>query len=173
MTTDNIRILKTGTCPSLSGKSKLTFEVGADTSSTIHLRITGNSGSGAFSNAWIALDRVGQLLEKTAPITSHTLSPLFKGKSANSPGFLMAAMKHVGLVQPMVENPRCYSRLDGKAFFAEVQSLMGAKPAATPKASTTKPAEVPKARPAVYISEVHGPLVPQPRKPAKRAPVKR
>ena len=28
MTTDNVRVLKTGTCPSLSGKSKLTYEIG-------------------------------------------------------------------------------------------------------------------------------------------------
>jgi hypothetical protein len=44
---------------------------------------------------------------------------------------------------------------------------------ASPKLDATPATETPKTRPAVYISEVHGPLVPTPRKPAKRAPAKR
>ena len=176
-------------------KTKLTYEVGGGPGSQISLRITKTAGTGSFSKDWVALDRVHDLLAKepTKPIASHTLGPLFKGTSANTPGFVLAVMKHEGLVRPLVDNPRSYERLDGKAFFSEVQSLMGSKPetpkaktptmkvtsiaaprAASPKpAATTKPAEAPKAKPAVYVSEVHGPLVPQPRKPAKRSPAKR
>jgi hypothetical protein len=207
MNTDSIRILKTGTCPSLSGRTKLTYEVGGGPGSLISLRITKTAGTGSFSKDWIGLDRVHALLEKQAdkPITSHTLAPLFT--SANNPGFTLAVMKHERLVRPIADNPRCYERLDGKAFFSEIEALMTGIPAValnvtektkSTKASaapsslkavspkpdettkpasdldtTTKPADSPKVRPAVYVSEVHGPLVPEPRKPAKRAPAKR
>jgi hypothetical protein len=42
-------------------------------------------------------------------------------------------------------------------------------PATTALIETKKPEEPPKAKPAIYVSEVHGPLVSTPRKPAKRS----
>jgi hypothetical protein len=201
MTTDEVRVLKTVTCPSLSGRTKLTYEVGGGPGSQIYIRITKTAGTGSFSKDWVALERIHALLEKNSgkPITSHTLAPLFT--SANNPGFTLAVMKHERLVRPIADNPRCYERLDGKAFFSEIEALMGSKPAApkkvaqaktatirppapsvstavpsspTPAVSPTaleakKPEEAPRAKPAVYISEVHGPLVPAPRKAAKRS----
>src|SRR5215212_4000167 len=127
MNTDSIRVLKTGTCPSLSGKTKLTYDVGGGPDFQISLRITKTAGTGSFSKDWVALDRVHDLLarEPAKPITSHTLDPLFKGTSANTPGFVLAVMKHEGLVRPLPDNPRCYERLEGKAFFTEIQALMG------------------------------------------------
>ena len=159
MTTDNFRVLKTGTCPSLSGKSKLTYEIGAGSASEICVRVTKNTGAGMFSKAWVALDQVHKLVNDK-PITSTTLAPLFKGGSTNSAGFLLAVMKQEGLVQAA---GRAYERLDGKTFFAEIKTLMGSpvKAASKTKAATSKPA--------VYISEVHGPLVPEPRKAAKKS----
>ena len=159
MTTDNVRILKTGTCPSLSGKSKLTYEIGAGSASEICVRVTKNTGAGMFSKAWVALDQVHRLVNDK-PITSTTLGPLFKGGSANSAGFLLAVMKNEGLVQAV---GRAYERLDGKAFFAEVKALMGSpvKVASKPKVASSKPA--------VFVTEVHGPIVPALRKPAKKS----
>ena len=128
------------------------------------MRITKNTGAGMFGKGWVELERVHKLVNDK-PITSTTLAPLFKGGSANSAGFLLAVMKHEGLVQAV---GRAYERLDGKAFFAEIHKLMGSPgKAARPKPTSTKPAASP--RPAVYISEVHGPLVIEPRKPAKKA----
>lgn len=130
-----MRVLKTGVCPSLSGKSKLTYEIGSDPAGQILVRISKNSGSGWFSKDWIGLPRVHELLTRngTKPITFHTLLPLFKGLSVNTAGFLLAVLKHEGLVQPMADNRRCYERLEAKAFFAEIQALMKA-PAVASKA---------------------------------------
>ena len=162
MTTDNVRVLKTGTCPSLSGKSRLTYEVGSGPAAEICVRITSNTGGGMFGKGWVALDQVHKLVNDK-PITSTSLAPLFKGGSANSAGFLLAVMKHEGLVQA---SGRAYERLDGKAFFAEIKTLMGSPGKAAAKPPKTKVAT---SKPAVYISEVHGPLVPEPRKPAKKS----
>lgn len=135
----DIRVLKTSTCPSLSGKSKLTYEIGCGPASDLQLRVSKNSGTGYFSKDWVAWDRLTGVLNKNGskPLTCHTLSPLFKGRSVNTSGFLLAALKNEGLVQPMENKPRCYELLDATAFLSEVQALLGA-PATAPKKARSK-----------------------------------
>lgn len=122
----DVRILKAGSCPSLSGKSKLRYEIGCSPEDEVMLRICGNSGCGYFNDDWIPWNRLVAVLEKHGdkPITCFTLEPLLKGRSANTTGFLLAALKHEGLVQRMEANKRCYERLDGRAFIAQIQLLM-------------------------------------------------
>lgn len=116
----------TSNCPSLSGKSKLTYEVGADPAKGLHARITKNTGSGWFSKNWVALQDVHELLTREGPpITFGTLLPLYAGRSVNTAGFLLAVLRHEGLVQPMADRPRCYERREAKAFFEEIESLLG------------------------------------------------
>ena len=59
-----------------------------------------------------------------SPITFSTLLPLFQGVSVNTAGFLLAALKHPGLVQQIPDRPRHYERLEAKAFFSEIEGLM-------------------------------------------------
>ena len=54
--TEIIHTIKTGNCPSRSGKSKLTYLIGADSASEIHFRINGNTGNGFFNNDWVPLN---------------------------------------------------------------------------------------------------------------------
>ena len=133
MTTDTNRVLKTATCPSLSGKTTLTYEIGAN-GAEILARVTRSSGSGTFSKDWVALSRIHAALEKNGakPITLATLGPLFRGLSANTAGFLLAVLKHEGLVRAREDQARAYERLDGKAFFAEVAKLTGIAKAPAP-----------------------------------------
>jgi len=138
--TNDLRVVKTGACASLSGKSKLTYELACGPAAELHVRIAKSTGTGAFSKDWIAWDQLQRVLEKNAtrPITSHTLTPLFRGLSVNTAGFLLAALKHEGLVRAMEDKPRCYELQDAAAFFAELQTLMG--PAAgAPKKTLQKP----------------------------------
>jgi hypothetical protein len=44
-----IRILKIGTCTSLSGRSELTYHLGCNAESEIHFRVVQNSGNGQFN----------------------------------------------------------------------------------------------------------------------------
>jgi len=138
----DIRVLKTATCPSLSGKSKLTYEIGCDPSAELHIRITKNTGTGWFSSVWVALSRVHELFARNgdAPITFSTLLPLFEGSSVNTAGFLLAALKHEGLVQQIPDKTRQYERLEAKAFFSEIEALMGAAlPGKTKAPQAVKP----------------------------------
>jgi hypothetical protein len=134
-----VTVLKSGTCPSLSGRSKLAFEFGTDSQSTWHVRIAKSSGTGYFSKAWTPLEHVQRVLQKNAtkPVTCHTLGPVFKGQSVNTAGFVLAALKHVGLVEPCADNPRAYQVTDGKAFFTE---LAVACKSSTPKKKTASAA---------------------------------
>ena len=122
-----VRVLRAATCPSLSGKSTLTYELGCDGAASLQLRIAKNSGKGMFSAAWVPWERVGALLEGHGdkPVTSHSLWPLFKGTSVNTAGFLLAALKQEGLVRELEGKARGYKRLDPKPFLGEVRALMG------------------------------------------------
>ena len=51
---NDVRVLKSGTCPSLSGKSKLGYEVGCGLTSDLYVRVCKNSGTGFFSKDWVA-----------------------------------------------------------------------------------------------------------------------
>ena len=93
----DIKVLKTASCLTLSGKSKLSYQVGLSPESVVHLRISKNSGNGFFSDEWLSIDSIVDTLKKRPegkPITSILLNPLFKGRSANTPGFMMAVLLH-------------------------------------------------------------------------------
>ncbi len=62
-----IRIIKTASCPSLSGKSRLTYEIACsdntvDGQSEIALRVSTNTGGGFFSDEWLPLTAVEKLV---------------------------------------------------------------------------------------------------------------
>ena len=94
---DSMRVLSTGTCETLSGSSKLTYHIGIMPDGEIYLRVYGNTGGGFFSQDWISLRDILTALKKRPegkPITSILLNPLFKGRSAITPGFMMAVLLH-------------------------------------------------------------------------------
>ena len=136
------RVLKSGTCPSLSGKSKLTYDIACGAENDLHVRVLKNSGGGYFSAHYVPWVQLSAVLDKNGakPITSHTLVPLFKGLSVNTAGFLLAVLKHEGLVQPRADHPRSYERLDPGAFYAQLKTLLGqpkaVKPVKAVKAAT-------------------------------------
>ena len=93
-----------------------------------------NSSSGFFSKEWISAISIQKLLDKApkgTPITSATFFPLFRGKSVNSSGFLLAVLMQEGLVQPMADKKRSYERVESEAFVSEITALMDAAFAGT------------------------------------------
>jgi hypothetical protein len=124
---DTMRVLATGTCETLSGSSKLTYHIGSTPEAEIHLRVHSNIGGGFFSQEWIALDGILQALKKRPegkPITSILLHPLFKGKSVNTPAFLLAVLLHEKLVRSMQGKLRRHELMDTSAFMAKVDRLL-------------------------------------------------
>jgi hypothetical protein len=142
MTTEP-RILKTGTCPSLSGKSTLTYHLGRDAKNALFLRIHANTGGGFFSREWVAWKAIQSVLEKhPQPFTSIALHPLFRGKSANTPAFLLAVLKTEGLLRQLKGKQRSHEVMDFKAFLDGVNRLIASEKAPAKKrpAGKSKPA---------------------------------
>ena len=123
----DMRVLKTATCPTLSGKSKLTYHLGCTPESEIHLRVYGNSGGGAFSREWIALKDIQAALDKRLKgqhVTAFLLQPLYRGKSVNNFSFLLAVLAQEKLVRVLKGKKREHEILDPSAFIAKVEKLI-------------------------------------------------
>lgn len=98
----SVQALKTATAPTLSGRSRLTYQVGRNGDSDLCIRLTGNTATGAFCQDWIRLPAILKLLEKAprhTPITSDVLMTLLSQGSANQPGFLWAVLLNEGIVK--------------------------------------------------------------------------
>ena len=76
----DMRILKTATCKSVTGNS-LGYQLGMLPDSTIHIRITKNSGAGFFNTSWVAIKDIQKALAEGPngqPLTSFMLQPLIE-----------------------------------------------------------------------------------------------
>ena len=76
---------------------------------------------------------------KDHPITAVSLYRLFKGKSVNTPAFLLAVLRHEKLVQPMKGKKRSHELVDPGAFQAKVEKLIASS--AAPKTSRKTPVQ--------------------------------
>ncbi len=155
----SVRVLKNGTCPNLSGKSTLSYRIGVDEAGEIMLQLVGNSNPGYFNNEWVRYSAVQELLAKQdqgKAITSFVLTPLFRGKSTNSPSFLFAVLKQEGLVQISVSKKRCYDRCSNAAFLERVQKLIDGKGTT---ATSTKTKSGKNNKPPVSVEPAEKPLI--------------
>ena len=122
---ETIRTLKTGNCSSRSGKSKLTYLIGCDPEAKIHFRIHSNTGNGFFNNGWIPLENLLELLSKSGgAFTSFALYPLLKGKSNNTPAFIIAALLEEGVIHRSTSHKRCYDLSSSNIFLDRIKPLM-------------------------------------------------
>lgn len=141
-----IRILKIGTCSTLSGRSQLTYHVGNDTDLAVHIRVVNNSGNGQFNSNWVSLSEIEKLLTShpaDKPMTSSAMLPVFRSRSSNSPAFLYACCMAEGLVKPGTEKDSGYLLGDIEAFRQAMSTLIAAgtdlsAPADTPSAPVKK-----------------------------------
>jgi hypothetical protein len=94
------------------------------------------------------------------------LYPLFSGRSQNSPGFLLAAVKAEGLVQASTKKRRCYERADDSVFLAEVQAWMASGEGPKVETKAAKGRAIGKGKAVKVIGDV------PPTAPRKDVPVK-
>ncbi len=126
------KIIKTGTCPSVSGKSTLTYQIGK-VGADIQIRIYENTGAGRFSNEWLSLKSIEQAVGKT-PFTSSKLYELFNGRSINTAAFMLAAMISEGLAKPSATKKGGYV-FDASKYMAKTTK---AEPQVKPKLTGNK-----------------------------------
>jgi hypothetical protein len=123
----SLRIIKIATCPTCTGKAKLTYHLGCKADKQLYLRISSNTGGGFFSAEWVAYQSIQATLASHPadnPITSTAFIPLFQGKSTNTPGFLLAALVNEGLLKLAGDKQRGYHILSSDSFDTEMSKLM-------------------------------------------------
>jgi hypothetical protein len=128
----DFRILKIAHCPSLSGKSKLTYQIGSAGKDDVRFRVVSNSAAGCFNPDWVTYESIEEAFAKCRkgePVTAVVLDHLFRGKSLNTPFFLFAALKNEGLVKDAADGKRGYERVEPKAFVTGMQELIRSKAA--------------------------------------------
>ena len=113
MSTNELLILKKGTCPTLTGKSKLSYVIGCNDQNDVYIRIAANTGGGFYSGEWVSVKDIETALTKTPDeITSQNLLKIFRGRSVNSAGFLLAVLKHEGVVEAVKGKQRKHLYVD-------------------------------------------------------------
>ncbi len=123
-----MRIVRIQDCASLSGRSTLTYHIGySEVNSERHLRIFANTAKGYFCKDWVSLSLLDLLLSETKGFASSTVQQMFfEGKSVNSGGFVLAALRNEGLIRAIPGSLRSYERLDGATWQQEILALIQA-----------------------------------------------
>lgn len=137
-----VEVIRAATCPSLSGKSTLGYDLGRDHNGKGQLRITSNTGAGMYSDSWVAWEEVEALLRMNGekPVTSHTLHPLCTGKSVNTAGFLLAVLLHEGVVGGRGDGKgRGYNLVNIAAVSSPLQADAAPEPKPRPKVKARPP----------------------------------
>lgn len=120
-----IEVLHQGECPSLSGRSVLTYAVGRHLDGTLHFRLVSNDGGGMFCDEWIPAEDIDAIVVGATELTSAAFQALKPGRSTNTAGFSMAAFKSLGLIRTNAENTRLHEHVPTETFEKVVMARMG------------------------------------------------
>lgn len=135
---DPIKPIHEGECPSISGRSTLTFIVGRhEEAATLHLRIADNSGKGMWFDGWAAAEAIDEIAKGATKLTAKSFQSLHPGRSINTSGFVLAALKELGLIRANEENTRIHEHVPTMTFEKVVMAVIDpstAKKSKTPKA---------------------------------------
>lgn len=119
------RILKIGTCQSLSGRTAITYHLGVRDNNDVCFRVWDTSGKGVFSKEWVCASAIQKVLGQHTLLAAPTLLPVFAiGRSVNTAGFLLAVLKHEGLVALSEDEPHKYVRVQSDKFVTETAALI-------------------------------------------------
>lgn len=138
---DPIEVIYLGQCPSLSGRSSLSFHIGRHSQNeSLHLRISGNTGGGMYCKDWCAIEQIETVVLATSELTAHSLHVLHPGKSINTGGFILAVLRSLGYVRAQAGNTRLHEHTPDVSLAQAIQTAMETpEPGAEPKQNDTKP----------------------------------
>lgn len=109
---DPIEVIYEGECPSITGRSVLTYGLGRHCEdATLNLRIVANSGGGMFCKDWVDASKIDTLVIGEKGLTAKAFLTLHPGKSINTGGFVLAVCKALGLIRANFENSRLHEHV--------------------------------------------------------------
>lgn len=99
-------------CASISGRSMLTYEVGKGASQgDFYLRIARNTGGGVWCKDWIPFEEIEAIVLGAKELKAKSFHCLHPGKSINTGGFVLAALRDLGLIRPNDANTRLHEHV--------------------------------------------------------------
>lgn len=138
---DPVKAVFEGSCPSTSGRSTLTFVIGKhEVTNAWHLRIAGNSGGGMFCDEWAAASAIDAVVQDATALTSRSFDVLHPGRSINTAGFVLAVLKHLGLIRASADNTRHHQHVAAESFESVAMAAMD-------MTSSAKKTKAPKVKP--------------------------
>ncbi|MBX9868872.1 MAG: hypothetical protein K2X63_03670 [Burkholderiaceae bacterium] len=128
-------LLKDGTTPKLGARAEdsINYNVLADNErQQLFIAITGNKGGGYFSKEHVSITKIEACLNTSTsakPFPSKTFKEAFVGRSSNNAGFLVAVLRHEGLLAAAPEAETQHVRSGDwaawkKSMFAEAGKLI-------------------------------------------------
>lgn len=136
---DPIEVIYTGECNSLSERSILTYAIGRHAEDgTLHLAITGNSGGGMWCKDWASASAIQDVVLGEAGLTAKSFHCIHPGKSINTGGFILAALRDLGFIRANAENTRIHEHQEMSTVESVVMARIQAAEEATPKTSRRK-----------------------------------
>ena len=106
-----------GTCESLSGRSTLTYTVAKSAvDGSLGLAITGNDGAGMYCNDFVAGSRLDEIVIGATDLTSASFQVCHPGRSANTAGFILAALRDLQMVRRGSDNTRFHEHVPAATF---------------------------------------------------------
>lgn len=93
-----------------------------------------------FCAEWASGERINAITMGVQELTSRSFNALHPGKSINTGGFVMSALRHLGLLRPGSENTRFHEHIPGTTFESVVADVTKGHVLESPrKARSPKP----------------------------------
>jgi hypothetical protein len=128
--------------PSLSERSMLGYEVGRHTvDGTLYLRIVSNSGKGMWSKDFASASDIQSIVIGATELTAKSFHQLHSGRSINTGGFVLAALKGLGFIRPNAENTRLHEHVPTTTFEQVVMARIAESMEQVPKSTRRKAKE--------------------------------
>ncbi len=128
-----------GTCESLSGRSNLTYTVARSSSDkSLGLAITGNDGAGMFCSDFVAGSQLDEIVIGATELTSASFQVCHPGRSTNTFGFILAALRDLQMVRRGSPNSRFHEHVPTTTFQKVVMARVGQAGEVTPKPGRRK-----------------------------------
>jgi len=116
-----MKTIYSGECQKLSSGT-LTYEIGIDKNEHF-VRVASNLGGGRFSDEWVSVKKIEEVLANAGPAFSSTIfRKVFVSKSTNNAGFLVAILEAEKAIGPVADNSKKLAFLSFERFTKKKRS---------------------------------------------------
>ena len=125
---DPIEQIYEGQCPSISGRSTLTFAIGRHAQDeTLHLRIVRNSGGGMSCTDWASASDIEAIVKGATELTAKSFHVLHPGKSINTGALIKAIVLDLCLLRATESNSRLHEHVPTTTFAGVAMARIGSE----------------------------------------------